>query len=189
MFENAQIIGPGLWYLPQVFDARVFYNLRRCYRHAPTQWEMSYPNRLNTRYGDPHLSYLAEVAHDIAPAIANIAGFSVSPLNQEVFIDLSGHSLSWHFDNQLNYKILLQVYSADVELPGLGTHWHIGDDNVELFERFGENSIVDITGLELTETPYRPNAGYINDNTQRKTHGTRRVTAGYARESILFTFG
>jgi hypothetical protein len=65
----------------------------------------------------------------------------------------------------------------------------VGDKNPELFSLHGTDSIVNIQGLNIVETPYAPNAGYINDNTIKKAHGTRCVTPGLSRESVLFTFG
>ena len=74
-------------------------------------------------------------------------------------------------------------------MPNMGTHWYLGDKNPELLAQHGTDSIVDVIGLETKETPYAPNAGYINDNTIKKAHGTRRIMPGHSRESVLFTFG
>jgi hypothetical protein len=142
---------------------------------------MSLPN-------NPDYSYLREVALDINLAISELTGHQLRPLDQTIFVDLPGHRLTWHFDSY-NYKVLLQVYCGDVAQPGMGTRWYLGDRNPELLEKHGTDSIVDVTGLEITETLYAPNAGYINDNTQKKAHGTLRVTAGVSRESVLFLFG
>ena len=67
--------------------------------------------------------------------------------------------------------------------------WYVGDKNPSLFSQHGVDSIVDVQGLDIVETPYAPNAGYINNNTVKKAHGTRRITPGLSRESVLFTFG
>jgi hypothetical protein len=71
----------------------------------------------------------------------------------------------------------------------MGTQWYVGDKNPILFAQHGVDSIVDTQGLEIVETAYTPNAGYINDNTIKKAHGTRRIAPGLSRESVLFTFG
>jgi hypothetical protein len=141
---------------------------------------MSLPN-------NPDYSYLQDVALDINLAVSELVGSQLRPLNQEIFIDLPGHQLTWHFDNN-NYQVLLQVYCGDVAQPGMGTQWYLGSKNHDLLEKFGTDSIVDVLGLDTIETSYAPNAGYINDNTQKKAHGTNRVPAGQSRESILFTF-
>jgi hypothetical protein len=112
---------------------------------------------------------------------------TLTPHDQTVFVDLPGHQLTWHFDSY-NYKVLLQVYCGDSAQPNMGTQWYLGEKNSELLTKFGTDSIVDVTGLDTVETPYSPNAGYINDNTIKKVHGTRRVGAGLSRESVLFTF-
>lgn len=142
---------------------------------------MSLPN-------NPDYSYLAEVALDVNLAVSELTGHQLRPLNQEIFIDLPGHQLTWHFDND-NYKVLLQVYCGDAAQYNMGTQWYLGDKNPSLFAVHGTNSIVDVHGLPVTETVYAPNAGYVNDNTIKKAHGTRRVAAGFSRESVLFTFG
>ena len=142
---------------------------------------MSLPN-------NPDYHYLREVALDINLAISELTGYQLHPLDQTIFVDLPGHQLTWHFDNY-NYRALLQVYCGDIAQPGMGTQWYLGARNTELLEKHGTDSIVDISGLEITETPYAPNAGYINDNSLKKVHGTRRVPVGMSRESILFTFG
>jgi hypothetical protein len=141
---------------------------------------MSLPN-------NPDYSYLREVAMDINLAVSELTGHKLSPHDQTIFVDLPGHRLTWHFDSY-NYKVLLQVYCGDRSHPGMGTQWYMGDHNPELLEKYGTDSIVDVTGLEITETPYAPNAGYINDNKIKKAHGTRRVPVGFSRESVLFTF-
>jgi hypothetical protein len=71
----------------------------------------------------------------------------------------------------------------------MGTQWYVGSQNLSLFSQYGTNTIVDMQGLEIIETAYAPNAGYINDNTIKKAHETRRIAAGLSRESVLFTFG
>jgi hypothetical protein len=71
----------------------------------------------------------------------------------------------------------------------MGTHWYVGDKNPTLFDQHGVDSIVNVHGLDVVETVYAPNAGYVNDNTVKKAHGTRRIAAGLSRESVLFTFG
>jgi len=63
---------------------------------------MSLPN-------NPDYAYLAKVALDINLAVSELTGHQLRPLNQEIFIDLPGHQLTWHFDDN-NYKVLLQVY-------------------------------------------------------------------------------
>lgn len=188
ILDHAEIFGQGLWYLPQVFDTETYRKLRRCYRETVTGWQCLYPNRLMSLPNNPNYRYLAEVALDINLAISQLTGHQLRPLNQEIFIDLPGHQLTWHFDND-NYKVLLQVYCGDVPQPNMGTQWYVGNNNPSLFDQHGADSIVDITGLDIVETPYSPNAGYINDNTIKKAHGTHRVTAGLSRESMLFTFG
>jgi hypothetical protein len=65
----------------------------------------------------------------------------------------------------------------------------VGDKNPSLSAQHGADSIVDVQGLDTVETVYAPNAGYINDNTIKKAHGTRRIASGLSRESVLFTFG
>jgi hypothetical protein len=186
--ESAEHLGQGLWYLPQVFDPQTYREIRRCYRETATGWQCLVPNRLMSLPNNPDYHYLHDVALDINLAVSELTGHQLRPLDQTIFVDLPGHQLTWHFDNY-NYLVLLQVYCGDREQSGMGTQWYLGDRNPELLERYGTDSIVDITGLEITETPYAPNAGYINDNTQKKTHGTRRISAGLSRESVLFTFG
>lgn len=186
--DTAQNLGPGLWYLPQVFDTATYRELRRCYRETATGWQCLVPNRLMSLPNNPDYSYLAEVALDINLAVSELTGHQLHPLNQEIFIDLPGHQLTWHFDDY-NYKVLLQVYCGDVAQLNMGTHWYVGDQNPALLARYGTNAIVDVQGLEIVETAYAPNAGYINDNTIKKAHGTRRIGAGLSRESVLFTFG
>ena len=186
--ETAQNLGLGLWYLPQVFDDQTYREIRRCYRETATQWQCLYPNRLMSMPNNPDYHYLAEIAQDITLAVGDLTGHCLRPLNQEIFIDLPGHQLTWHFDNY-NYKVLLQVYCGDVAQPNMGTQWYLGNKNSDLFLQYGSNSIIDTTGLDTVETAYVPNAGYINDNTLKKAHGTHRVRAGASRESMLFTFG
>lgn len=187
MLHTAQDLGSGLWCLSQVFDAATYGELRRCYRETATAWQCLSPNRVMSVPNNPDYGYLAAVAQDINLAVSELTAHDLRPLDQTVFIDLPGHKLTWHFDND-NYTILLQVYCGDVAQIGMGTHWYLGDQNSYLLEKYGTDSIVNVTGLETTETPYAPNAGYINDNTQKKTHGTRRVPVGMSRESVLFTF-
>jgi hypothetical protein len=186
--EQAQSLGSGLWYLPQVFDHQTYREIRRCYRETATGWQCLVSNRLMSLPNNPDYHYLAEVALDINLAVSELTGHRLRPLNQEIFIDLPGHQLTWHFDNN-NYCVLLQVYCGDIAQPNMGTQWYLGDKNLELLAQHGTDSIVNVSGLEITETPYAPNSGYINDNTIKKVHGTRRIAAGLSRESILFTFG
>ena len=186
--DQTQILGPGLWYLPQVFDIKTYREIRRCYRETATGWQCLYPNRLMSLPNTPDYDYLAKVALDINLAVSELTGHQLRPLNQEIFIDLPGHQLTWHFDDN-NYKVLLQVYCGDTAQANMGTHWYVGDKNPTLFAQHGADSIVDVSGLETVETVYSPNAGYINDNTVKKAHGTRRIAAGLSRESVLFTFG
>ena len=186
--ETALDLGSGLWYLPQVFDNKTYREIRRCYRETATGWQCLYPNRLMSLPNNPDYGLLREVALDINLAVSELTGHRLRPLDQTIFVDLPGHHLTWHFDNN-NYLVLLQVYCGDVAQPGVGTQWYQGDRNPKLIEKYGTDSIVDVTGLEITETSYAPNAGYINDNTQKKAHGTRRVPVGISRESVLFTFG
>lgn len=186
--KTAESKGQGLWYLPQVFDITTYRKVRRCYRETQTGWQCLYPNRLMSLPNNPDYADLRLIALDIAPAVSEIVGFNVIPLNQEIFIDLPGHQLSWHFDNN-NYKVLLQVYCGDLPQHNMGTQWYIGPKNKDLLSKYGTDQVVDVSGLDITETPYAPNAGYINDNTQKKAHGTNKVRAGMVRESILFTFG
>jgi len=186
--ETAQSLDRGLWYLPQVFDIRTYREIRRCYRETTTGWQCLSPNRLMSLPNNPSYQYLREVALDINLAVSELTGHDLRPLDQTIFVDLPGHQLTWHFDND-NYKVLLQVYCGDLPQTGMGTQWYLGDQNPALLAHHGTDSIVDVTGLEIKETAYAPNAGYINDNTQKKAHGTRRVPAGSSRESVLFTFG
>lgn len=141
---------------------------------------MSLPN-------NPDYGYLHEVALDINLAISELTGYRLRPHDQTIFVDLPGHQLTWHFDHN-NYDVLLQVYCGDLAQSDMGTQWYLGDQNSSLLEKYGTNSIVDVAGLPITETPYAPNAGYINDNGIKKAHGTRRVPHGASRESILFTY-
>ena len=186
--ETAQDLGSGLWYLPQVFDSQTYREIRRCYRETATGWQCLVPNRLMSLPNNPDYGYLREVALDINLDVSELTGLQLRPLDQAIFVDLPGHQLTWHFD-AYNFKVLLQVYCGDVAQPGMGTKWYLGDQNPALLANYGTDQIVDVTGLEITETPYAPNAGYINDNTQKKAHGTARVPAGRSRESVLFTFG
>ena len=185
--ESAEHLGQQLWYLPQVFDLPTYREIRRCYRETATGWQCLSPNRLMSLPNNPDYHYLREVALDINLAVSELTGYQLRPLDQTIFVDLPGHQLTWHFDSY-NYKVLLQVYCGDVPQPGMGTHWYLGDRNTELLEKYGTDSIVDISGLEIKETLYAPNTGYINDNTQKKAHGTKKVPVGTSRESVLFTF-
>lgn len=141
---------------------------------------MSVPN-------NPDYIYLREVALDINLAVSELTGHQLRPLDQIIFVDLPGHKLTWHFDYN-NYRVLLQVYCGDVAQPGMGTHWYLGDCNLELLERYGTDNIVDVAGLDIIETAYAANAGYVNDNTKKKVHGTHAVPAGHSREIVLGTF-
>jgi hypothetical protein len=185
--NHAQSLSQGLWYLPQVFDIDTYRGIRRCYRETVTGWQCYYPNRLTSLPNNPHYDYLQRVAQDITMAVGDLVGRRLRPHDQTVFVDLPGHQLTWHFDAS-NYSVLLQLYCGDISLPGAGTHWYLGENNQELLEQYGTDSIVDIKGLDTHETVYSPNAGYINDNEIKKVHGTRRVIAGQVRESVLFTF-
>jgi len=186
--DTAQDLGSGLWYLPQVFDIHTYREIRRCYRETATGWQCLTPNRLMSLPTNSDYRYLREVALDISLAVSQLTGHKLRPLDQTVFIDLAGHQLTWHFDNN-NYLVLLQVYCGDLAQPNMGTHWYVGDKNKTLLDQFGTDSIVDVSGLPMVETAYGPNAGYINDNTGKKVHGTKRVPPGLSRESVLFTFG
>jgi hypothetical protein len=186
--ETAENLGLGLWRLPQVFDNQTYREIRRCYRETATGWQCLYPNRLMSLPNNPDYQYLQAVALDINLAVGELTGHQLRPLNQEIFIDLPGHQLTWHFDSD-NYKVLLQVYCGDVAQPNMGTQWYVGDKNPGLFAQHGVDSIVNVHGLDIVETVYAPNAGYVNDNTIKKAHGTRRVAPGLSRESVLFTFG
>jgi hypothetical protein len=185
--DNIQTLGQGLWYLPTAFDLTTYREIRQCYRETTTGWQCLYPNRIMSLPNNPHYTRLAEIAEAITPQVSNITGYHLTPLNQEIFLDLPGHQLTWHFDHD-NYRVLLQVYTGDLAKPSMGTRWYLGPRNQELFNSFGADSIVNVAGLEVTETPYAPNAGYINDNTQKKAHGTKAVPMGLVRESVLFTF-
>lgn len=185
--EQAQSLGSGLWYLPQVFDTQTYREIRRCYRETATGWQMLTPHRLMSLPNNTDYEYLRAVAHDINLAVSELTGYQLRPLDQTIFIDLPGHQLTWHFDHN-NYRVLLQLYCGDIPHANTGTQWYLGDQNPALLEKHGTNSIVDVAGLPVTETPYAPNAGYINDNTIKKAHGTRRVAPGLSRESVLFTF-
>jgi len=186
--DSAENLGSGLWYLPQVFDPKTYREIRRCYRETATGWQCLSPNRLMSLPNNPDYGYLREVSLDINLAVSELTGYNLHPLDQTIFIDLPGHQLTWHFDNY-NYQVLLQVYCGDITQSGMGTHWYIGDQNNILLEKFGTDSIVDVAGLPTVETVYSPNSGYINDNGQKKAHGTTKVRPGLSRESVLFTFG
>ena len=186
--QHIRELGTGLWYVPSVFDQKLFDNLKSHYRLTSTEWELAYPHRLSTKFNSKQYPLFEETAHSICQQLIDITGVSVKPMNQEVFIDLPNHKLAWHFDNN-NYKILLQVYMGDQHIPTAGTQWYLGERNEELWQQYGADSIVDVSGLPIVETPYTCNAGYINDNTQKKAHGTNRVVSGSIRESLLFTFG
>lgn len=185
--DLAQHQGSNLWYLPQVFDTETYREIRRCYRETETRWQCLTPNRLMSLPNNPDYHFLASVAQDINLAVSELTGHQLRPLDQTIFVDLPGHQLTWHFDNN-NYTVLLQVYCGDIAQPNMGTQWYLGDQNSTLLAVNGTDGIVDVAGLPITETAYAPNAGYINDNTVKKAHGTRRVRAGTVRESILFTF-
>jgi len=152
-----------------------------------TGWQCLYPNRLMSLPNNPDYAYLAEVAHDITAGVSEVSQMSLRPLNQEIFIDLPGHQLTWHFDSY-NFQVLLQVYCGDLAQPNMGTWWYLGQENAALYARSGSDSIVSVEGLEMIETPFAPNAGYINDNKIKKVHGTKKVAPGVCRESVLFTF-
>jgi hypothetical protein len=185
--DNIQELGQGLWYLPQVFDQETYRTIKKCYRETVTGWQCLYPNRLMSLPNNPHYETLADIAKAITPQVSDITGYNLKPINQEIFVDLPGHQLTWHFDHD-NYRVLLQIYTGDLPQPRMGTQWYLGPRNQELFAEHGADGVIKPTGLEITETPYAPNAGYINDNTQKKCHGTRVVPAGIVRESVLFTF-
>jgi len=185
--DNLQNLGPGLWYLPQVFDLSTYRAIRRCYRETTTTWQCLSPNRLMSVPNNPDYQLLQEIAHNIQHEISDIAGYTVTPHDQTVFVDLPGHQLTWHFDSN-NYKVLLQVYCGDIAQHNMGTQWYVGESNFDLLTAYGTDSIVDVSGLPTIETSYAPNAGYINDNLQKKAHATRKIAAGLSRESVLFTF-
>ena len=188
MLGQTEYIGDGLWYLPTVFaDQRDFFKVKRTYRETATQWQMLTPNRLMAMPNN--YDALNDIGARLAKHVSDLTDFSnLNCTNVDIFVDLPGHSLAWHFDHD-NYKVLLQVYTGDKDIEHGGTQWYIGDRNTELLEKYGTDSIVSNAGLERTETPYKPYAGYINDNTKRKAHGTNRVLPGNVRESVLFTFG
>lgn len=187
--QHARDLGRGLWYLPSVFDKKVFDQLKTQYRETSTDWELSYPHRLSSKYRNQKAyPYLWEVAENVRPQLIDFVGYELQPISQEIFIDLPGHKLSWHYDND-NFKVLLQVYMGEQLIQNGGTNWYLGDQNDELYQKYGANSIVPVAGLNKVETSFAPNAGYINDNTQKKAHGTNSVPAGVVRESLLFLFG
>jgi len=187
MLGATNYVGKGLWYLPKVFNQRSDYvNIKRTYRETATQWQMLSPNRIMAMPNNYEV--LNTIGSQLSGPVAELTGIAnLKCSNVDIFIDLPGHKLSWHFDHD-NYKVLLQVYTGDKEIKRGGTHWYIGDRNEELLNQYGTDSIVPTIGLEQTETPYMPFAGYVNDNTQRKAHGTNVVPPGVARESVLFTF-
>jgi len=187
MLGTTEYLGEGLWYLPTVFDdQRDFFAVKRTYRETATAWQMLTPNRLMAMPNN--YAELNDIGSRLAGPVSKLTNFpSLKCSNVDIFVDLPGHSLSWHFDHD-NYKVLLQVYTGDKEINSGGTQWYIGDRNPELLEKYGTDNIVSDSGLPRTETPYKPYAGYINDNTQRKAHGTNRVLPGNVRESVLFTF-
>ena len=187
MLHTAQDLGSGLWYLAQVFDLKTYREIRRCYRETATAWQCISPNRLMSVPNNSDYGYLREVALDINLAVSELTGHQLRPLDQTIFVDLPGHKLTWHFDHN-NYRVLLQVYCGDVAQSSMGTQWYLGDRNLELLERYGTDNVVDVAGLDIIETTYAANAGYVNDNTKKKVHGTRAVPAGQSRESVLFTF-
>lgn len=187
VLDNLSTLGSGLWYLPQVFDPATYKEIRRCYRETATGWQCLTPNRLMSLPNNPDYSYLQEVAMDINMAVSELTGHHLRPLDQTIFIDLPGHQLTWHFDNS-NYRVLLQVYCGDMPQINMGTQWYLGDKNLELLKKYGTDSIVNVAGLPVVETAYAPNAGYINDNTVKKAHGTRKIAPGLSRETVLFTF-
>ena len=181
--------GDGLWYLDKVFAHNIDYaNIKRAYRETATQWQMLTPNRLMAMPNNKDYTDLNRIGNILAAPVGEATGFeNLSLSNVDVFIDLPGHKLSWHFDHD-NYRALLQVYTGDIPIQNGGTSWYIGEKNPDLLAQFGTDFEVDKAGLPVTETPYKPGAGYINDNTQRKAHGTNQVRPGTLRESVLFTF-
>ncbi len=187
MLGKTEYLGEGLWYLPDLFaDQRDFFTVKRTYRETATAWQMLTPNRLMAMPNN--YAELNDIGARLAHHVSELTDFpSLRCNNVDIFVDLPGHSLSWHFDHN-NYKVLLQVYTGDKDINEGGTQWYIGDRNPELLEKYGTDSIVSNSGLPRTETPYKRFAGYINDNTQRKAHGTNRVLPGNVRESVLFTF-
>jgi hypothetical protein len=187
MLGTTEYLGEGLWYLNSVFASQQdFYTVKRTYRETATAWQMLTPNRLMAMPNN--YAELNNIGSRLAGPVGELTDFpGLKCSNVDIFIDLPGHSLSWHFDHD-NYKVLLQVYTGDKAIDSGGTQWYIGDRNTELLAKHGTDTIVNDRGLPRTETPYRPLAGYINDNTQRKAHGTNRVLAGNVRESVLFTF-
>lgn len=189
MLGASENYGDGLWYLDKVFAHNIDYiNTKRAYRETATQWQMLTPNRLMALPNNADYAELNAIGKKLTNPISEVTGFeNLSLSNIDVFIDLPGHQLSWHFDHD-NYRALLQIYTGDIAIQNGGTCWYIGEKNLELFEQFGTDYEVDKSNLSVTETPYKPGAGYINDNTQRKAHGTNCVRAGTLRESVLFTF-
>lgn len=185
--NTAQSLAVGLWYLPQVFDIATFRDLRRCYRETVTGWQCLTPNRLMSLPNNPDYGYLKQVAQQISQDVSDLTGHQLRPHDQTIFVDLPGHQLTWHFDSY-NYKVLLQVYCGDIPQTNMGTRWYVGEHNQQLLDKYGTDSIVEVPNLDIIETPYAPNAGYINDNTSKKVHSTYRVAPGLSRESILFTF-
>jgi hypothetical protein len=188
MLGATEYLGEGLWYLPRVFfEQKDYITIKRTYRETATQWQLLTPNRLMAMPNNYAL--LNDMGPKLAGPLSELTGIpGLKCSNVDIFIDLPGHNLSWHFDHD-NYKVLLQVYTGDKEITACGTQWYIGDKNPALLEQYGTNSIVPNAGLPRTETPYVPFAGYVNDNTQRKAHGTNKVPPGAVRESVLFTFG
>lgn len=189
MLGTQESFGDGLWYLPKVFEQAIDYHaIKRAYRETPADWQMLTPNRLMAMPNNKDYTDLARIGNMLAVPVARVTGFeNLSLSNIDVFIDLPGHKLSWHFDHD-NYRALLQIYTGDTPIVGGGTQWYLGDRNQELFEKYGTDFQINNIGLEVTETPYKPGAGYINDNTKRKAHGTNLVRPNQVRESVLFTF-
>jgi len=189
MLGTLEFFGDGLWYLPKVFEHSIDYrSIKNSYRETPTEWQMLTPNRLMSMPNNKDYTDLNRIGNMLATPVGEATGFeNLSLSNIDVFIDLPGHQLSWHFDHD-NYRALLQVYTGDSTIVGGGTQWYIGERNQELYTKYGTDFQVNQAGLEVTETPYEPGAGYINDNTKHKAHGTRAVRPGTVRESVLFTF-
>lgn len=187
MLGAVEHYGDGLYYLQQVFQDRTnLDNIKRIYRETPTQWQMLTPNRLMAIPNNTDYNY--DIGKQLVDPISVVTGFDdLSLSNIDVFIDLPGHELSWHFDHD-HYRVLLQIYTGDVTITNGGTCWYIGEANKKLYQQYGTDLQVDKSGLAVTETMYKPGAGYINDNTQRKAHGTNMVRPGTLRESVLFTF-
>lgn len=186
MLGACEPFGDGLYYLKNVFtDAGTVAQLRNAYR-TNTEWDIEYPNRLRAR--TEHIEPLWQIGTELAPHVSTLAGFDCLEIaTVNVFVDLSRFKLSYHYDND-NYKVLLQVYTGDIPIVAGGTYWYIGPDNEKMFNICGTDKEVGLQALPLVETPYAPGAGYINDNTQRKAHGTKEVRPGTVRESVLFTF-